>query len=321
VSRPSASKKTGFALVAVLLFFVLLEVGLRVAWAPDFDASKFTHATVYPRDEPNQDGPRLHKELRSNFHVTTDADGLRPPFHEAKEGVRIVTMGCSTTYGWGVDDTETFPYRLQERLTESGKDVQVINGGQPGYTSFQGINLWETVLKQRDPDIVLLGFVVQDARRAAYSDLSQALLMGENTALKGVLWNWTTYRFLQKLLGRWQVEAKECQENEADCPFRVPPEDYLENLRALVGAIEDSGATPVLFGYPLEVAGYTELHRAVLSNLSDADDIPYVDPSDATRNRRDYYFVPDDPGHANAAGNDAIAESVAQFLTAEGLID
>lgn len=320
MSRPSIGKRLGFTAVAVVGFFLLLEGGLRLAWAPEFDATKFTHATVYPRADASQDGPVLHKELGSNFHVTTDADGLRPPFHDSASGTRIVAMGCSTTYGWGVDDADSFPAKLQDHLASAGKDVQVINGGQPGYTSFQGLNLWNEVLKDRDADIVLLGFVVQDARRAAYSDLSQALLMGENQALKSVLWNWQTYRFLQKQLGRWQVEAKECREDETECPYRVPPEDYLDNLRALASAIQDEGAQPVLFGYPLEVDGYTKLHRSLMKNLAEADGLPYVDPSDITRNRGDYYFTPQDPGHANADGNDVIAQAVAQFLTSEGLI-
>ena len=106
MSRPSIGKRLGFTAVAVVGFFLLLEGGLRLAWAPEFDATKFTHATVYPRADASQDGPVLHKELGSNFHVTTDADGLRPPFHDSASGTRIVAMGCSTTYGWGVDDVE-----------------------------------------------------------------------------------------------------------------------------------------------------------------------------------------------------------------------
>ena len=43
-----------------------------------------------------------------------------------------------------------------------------------GYTSFQGSWLWGT-LKAREPDVVLIGYVVQDAR-AAYTDKSQAIL-------------------------------------------------------------------------------------------------------------------------------------------------
>ncbi len=318
--RLSASKRLVFVGLASLLFFGATELAMRQLWNPEGDTTRFIHASVYWREKPDQDRAVAHKEENTTFRVTTDGNGLRPPWHESKEGTRVLAMGCSTTYGWGVGDSETFPYRLQEHLRSSGKTAQVINGGQPGYTSFQGLWLWDELLEREEADVVLLGFVVQDARRAAYTDLSQALLQNESLSLKSVLYSWTTYRFMQHMLGHWQVEAKECQQDETECPFRIPPEDYLDNLRTLVDSVRASGGTPVLFGYPLEVEGYTELHRAILRGLAEAEDIPHVDPSEVTRNRAEYYFA-NDRGHANAAGNDAVAQTVAQFLVAEGLIE
>ena len=50
-----------------------------------------------------------------------------------------MTLGCSTTFGWGVADSETYPERLQFYLVDAGYTmVEVVNGGQPGYT-LQGI--------------------------------------------------------------------------------------------------------------------------------------------------------------------------------------
>ena len=317
--KPSIAKRLIFALIAVVLFFVAAEIGLRLMPDPEVDETDFTHASVTWRADANSDKLLPHREENTSFAVTTDANGLRPPWHQTKVGTRILAMGCSTTFGWGVADHETYPFRLQERLTAMGKQVQVINGGQPGYTSFQGLWLWDEALGELDADVVLLGFVVQDARRAAYSDLSQALLQKRTNLVGDWRYEWALYRFLLRQTGRWQSEAKERGTDEQDMPHRVSPEDYLENLRALIRRVQDSGGTPVLFGYPLEVEGYTELHRAIMKNLAVSEGVPHLDPSELTRNRSDYYFV-NDRGHANAAGNDAIAEAVAQFLVAEGLI-
>ena len=85
-------------------------------------------------------------------------------------------MGCSRS--------ETYPARLHY-LTEAGyENVEVVNAGQPGYTSFQGDWLWDTLLTDYKPDVVLIGYIVQDARKAAYSDKSQAILQGDNRFLK-----------------------------------------------------------------------------------------------------------------------------------------
>ena len=73
-----------------------------------------------------------------------------------------MTLGCSTTFGWGVDDDASYPALLDGLITD--EQTQVINGGQPGYTSFQGRWLWDKTLKDYAPDVVLIGYVVQDAR-------------------------------------------------------------------------------------------------------------------------------------------------------------
>ena len=80
---------------------------------------------------------------------------------DPRKDVRIMTLGCSTTSD-GVADAETYPERLQHYLTEAGySNVEVVNGGQPGYTSFQGTWLWDSILKHYEPDVVLIGYIAK----------------------------------------------------------------------------------------------------------------------------------------------------------------
>ena len=127
-----------------------------------------------------------HKEEGRNFLVSTNEDGLRTPHNtSAQSDWKIMTMGCSTTFGWGVADAQTYPSRLEYYIKKAGHtSTNVINAGQPGYTSFQGNWLWDRSLKNYKPDVVLIGFVVQDARKAAYSDRSQAILQKDYRYLK-----------------------------------------------------------------------------------------------------------------------------------------
>ena len=62
------------------------------------------------------------------FRVRTNALGLRgalPP----QEGPWTLIVGCSTTFGWGVEEHEAWPARLQERTGSP-----VVNGGVPGWS-------------------------------------------------------------------------------------------------------------------------------------------------------------------------------------------
>jgi lysophospholipase L1-like esterase len=98
--------------------------------------------------------------------------------------------------------------------------------------------------------------------------------------------------------------------------FRVPPNDYVENLRRLIDKIQLSGAKPILFGYPLERTGYTEKHRTILSVAAQEIQIGHFDPQtnmEIAATSEQLYF-PRDKGHANAAGNDQIAQWVFEYL-------
>ena len=79
---------------------------------------------------------------------------------------RIVAIGGSTTYGTGVTDDyrQSYPYQLQDYLRENGfPQVEVINAGVPGYTSYESfINLQMRVLSL-DPDLIIIYHGINDA--------------------------------------------------------------------------------------------------------------------------------------------------------------
>jgi lysophospholipase L1-like esterase len=314
--------------LSVLLFMAGAEIALRAVGWPTVDPqARFAHKEIYWKTDPNlRAEPTPHKELGVSFPLTTNADGLRAPLHEAARtpGVfRVMTLGCSTTFGWGVADDESYPARLEAILQAKGQQVEVINAGQPGYTSFQGLWLWRELLHRYKPDLVLIGYIVQDARKAAYSDLSQAILTGEQSFLKqSILWRSRLYLGVKVATGKVAVRAKEREEGGDEGEFRVAPPDYLMNLRALRGLIEEAGGRAMHFGYPLEVVGYTETHRRVLRLEAQSAGIAHFDPSEAIAEaaRGRALFFPQDKGHANAEGNGLIAELVAQHLIENKLL-
>ena len=319
-------KKIVYSLIPLFVVFFSAEIGLRVSGWPKVTKS-FEHNDPYWIVDPNlKEKPVSHKEEGKSFLVSTNSHGLRTSFEaeNISDDFKIMTLGCSTTYGWGVTNAEAYPARLQHYIDEANlQKVKVINAGQPGYTSFQGLWLWEEKLKLYEPDVVLIGYVVQDARKAAYSDKSQAILQGDNRFLKdNFFYRSKVYLALRSFIGSIQVEAKERGEGDEGGIYRVPPQDYVENLRELVEKIQDMGATPVLFGYPLERSGYTSEHRKILRAASEELNIPHFDPQpdmeEASRKKRLYFS--NDRGHANASGNDVIAKWVFSFLQEKNLL-
>ena len=320
-------QKLGFSLVPLIVIGGAAELGLRQAGWPKV-TSTFEHNTPFwVTDSSLQDKAFPHKEEKQVFRVSSNSDGLRAAtaVRQKEEGaLRVMTLGCSTTFGWGVDDQESYPAQLQSLIEASGMiQVEVINAGQPGYTSFQGRWLWGESLRFYEPDVVLIGYVVQDARKAAYSDKSQAILQNDSRFLKDhVLYKSRVYLALRSVLGSVQIEAKERPQNGKGGIYRVPPEDYVENVRALVDEVQAIGAIPVLFGFPLEREGYTKTHRKILKAAAQELAVPYLDLQDqmdsASRNAQLYFE--NDRGHANAAGNEQIATWVFDFLVEQSLV-
>jgi len=323
----SVLQKLMFSALTTTVVFGAAEMGLMAAGWPKVEG-RFTHKNVFWTADAGLDGYDMpHNEESTSFKVTTDDNGLRVPIHDVdkRPGThRVMTLGCSTTFGWGVADQESYPARLESLIRASGHgQTEVINGGQPGYTTFQGRILWEETLKHYSPDVVLIGFVVQDSRKAQYSDKSQAILQREGLFLKNhLLHRSRVYLGLQSLIGGVQIEAKEVGPNDSGGVYRIPPGDFVENLRWFVDAVQDVGATPVLFGYPLERTGYTAQHRRILEVAADELDVLHFDPQpqmeQATHGAQLYF--PRDRGHANAAGNALIAEWVHDFLAKHDLL-
>lgn len=326
-SRLSWSRRLLFSLTPLIVLFALAEGALVVTGWPPAPTVPFDHLEPFWTADPDlRSAPLPHNEENTTFPVSTNGDGLRAPLFSVERDPgtwRIMALGCSTTFGWGVRDEETYPARLGQRLRAQGHNsVEVVNGGQPGYTSFQGRWLWDRVLKDYRPDVVLIGYVVQDARKAGYSDKSQAILQQDQRFLKdNVLYQLRSYLLLRSLLGGVQVRAKEHSGDQGGV-FRVPPEDYAENLRYLIGQIREQGGQPVLFGYPLERSGYTSEHRTILRAAAEVEGVPYFDPQPQMEeaSRQQQLYFPNDRGHANAAGNDLIAKWMQEFLEQQSLL-
>src|SRR5438552_2980989 len=89
-----------------------------------------------------RDGP-----LRWTIH--TDHRGFRSPAVPVERtGLRILTLGDSCTFGFRVNDADTYPARLMRACAAHapGGRVHVLDAGVPGYTSYQGRRLLPALL-------------------------------------------------------------------------------------------------------------------------------------------------------------------------------
>jgi len=87
-----------------------------------------------------------------------DYDYERPP------GIRrILMLGDSITFGWGVPVEHTVSKHLERLLQESGHRVEVINTGVGNYNTTMEVEYFLTEGYRFDPQVVVLNFFINDA--------------------------------------------------------------------------------------------------------------------------------------------------------------
>jgi len=122
---------------------------------------------------------------RAEFHapVRISDFGVRGPGPSPRDErtFRVLALGDSQTFGFGVLDDETYSVHLRDLLASRypDRDVEVINAGAPGYGTVDEV-IW---LRERghevDPDLILVQFLsVNDFRINRSSPLAARVLEG-----------------------------------------------------------------------------------------------------------------------------------------------
>jgi lysophospholipase L1-like esterase len=161
----------GFAMV---LAFGICELGARVLLpkppAPFREPQILyqAHPAAGFTQAPNQAG------WIEDGWATINSLGLRGPAPEVPKpsgSVRILAVGDSTTFGWGVGDHETYPDGLGQLLREAfpARHPQVVNAGVSAYDLEHDASLIRYLAPTLDPDIVLVGLFWNDLPYEAVS--------------------------------------------------------------------------------------------------------------------------------------------------------
>jgi lysophospholipase L1-like esterase len=157
--------------LSLILAFVLAEWGLRM-FAPQIIDCKINYEwrsddPVLPYvPKPNYHGKM---ELKNQFYadLTTNPQGFRGEKAFAVErtpGIRrLLFLGDSFVFGWGVNDAETFSSVIRRDLNADSKEgpVETINAGVYGFDIVQYREMFNRVI-QYSPDVLFLGFTLEN---------------------------------------------------------------------------------------------------------------------------------------------------------------
>jgi lysophospholipase L1-like esterase len=168
-------KKLALLAFSLLVVALLLELFLRVAFyhSLDFSMEMWKYAVAMKRAVPDPNLSFVHEPNTHAFLMGQDVRinslGLRDrEFSPAKPpGVyRILVLGDSTTFGWGVSLDDTASKILERELNAhpppAYQRFEVINAGTGNYDTVQEVELYKTQGRELHPDLVILVYFIND---------------------------------------------------------------------------------------------------------------------------------------------------------------
>ena len=147
----------------LLAAFATAEVGLRlggpVYLARRMSVDAFNREVVAP--PPRLPGTPLRPSTRGRtyaFQVRTNSLGFRgPEIQDPQPGTtRIIVLGRSVAFGWGVAERQTWPSVLERLLADKDLPVQVLNLSVPAWTLADIFVAAHRFLPRLKPRVLLL---------------------------------------------------------------------------------------------------------------------------------------------------------------------
>ncbi|MGB0909143.1 MAG: GDSL-type esterase/lipase family protein [Nitrospirales bacterium] len=147
---------------SILVSMTLTEVGIRMM--DPFGISYLEETNKYHLDKIPDDSliykhqPGL-KKVYQKVEVTTNEMGLRERSLQKKQmgELRLLLLGDSITFGWGVPEEHTFSRKLEAILRmKLDRNVTTINSGVGSYNTLQEYNFLQHYFDTLQPDMISL---------------------------------------------------------------------------------------------------------------------------------------------------------------------
>lgn len=338
-SRDKAARFRGDANTIDWLSIFEEAPGFRVRLVPNVERSVTNTFSQIPFDR------------KALYRVKANSLGFRgpePASAKSEEGLRILVFGDSSSFGWGVNQEETYSAVLQRELSARlpERHVEVLNFAIPGDSSEYGKLIFERYAKSYEPDLVILGFGANDAKMVPQSHASQVERYRKSYALQ-VLTFWARK---SALFGTLEALMKSGLPQSAEAKSRphrgrvhaVKRKRYRHNLSEMATEAKTAGASNALLlslctpgDYASAAAklakakGHLYLNgQAYLFRKLPEIKAGQVHPELVAEMREHYprelarnelYYLTSDACHPNKLGHRLIGEKLTEMIAGAGL--
>ena len=339
-----------FGFVLVLL---VAELALRLFWPQVFPHHPPGMYTPHPELghvlTPSFEGQIQRAEFKVGFQ--TNEAGLRgPPLRPLTEStVRILCLGDGFGWGMGVEDSQTYPARLESLLLEQYPrlDIQVLNAGTPQYGTLEELAYLKWQGEELHPDVVIVHFNTLDDYEqnrlpsGSRHEFRDNLLWHEESYSKSIrppIWQfiyWLKHHshlihLASERAGSIAMRTGVLADWERASSSYFTDEDsrLTEGLLTELGLIANQLGASMVFLYTPEkmqvLAGVEEpqADAQVVASAAGRSDAAYLDLTHAiVTDPEPSRFFREEEGHWTAAGHELVASHLAKEIVSLGLLE
>lgn len=313
---------------SVMLTFIFIEIALQIAARlqdPQDQPSGLASLAMPPaweRKVVHIDGARIAYYWHNVLHVHND-DNMRrvgrfPPKRDGT--MRIIALGDSLTYGYGIAVKDTYPSVLEKELTKSFR-IEVLNLGVSGAQSEDIYAILTKHFPVLKPDLVFYGVCVNDflPSRVGEYESNRAYPVPlpyrdhfANKTLMGKL----LAKHYDALLMRWGLRADFLGDILKD--FKGYQVRFARDVKAMNAFVRAKGLPPivamVLDQYPTTQGKKYEVVLAAERHLGNAGILVIASDYIKRNDGRTDWHVSRWEGHPNEKANRAFGQEIAKVL-------
>ncbi len=178
----------------IFSIFIIIDRGFGFVTPNE---SKQVQKQAWQLFEPNSIA--RYKTSEYDYIVKINSLGFRDREFNIEKGdkFRILCVGDSWTYGWGVNIEDSWPKVLERQLiNDISENIEVLNFGRPDQYTSTYKKYMAQVVPLLKPDLVLVGVLQLDDLAQLYPDtLIHQFLFNKDTRVKGYIKKQTTSLF------------------------------------------------------------------------------------------------------------------------------
>lgn len=231
---------------------------------------------------------------------------------------RIIFIGDSFTFGWGVPSDKTYTSVLEKKLNMLNNEYDVINMGVGNYNSIMEDELFKLKGLQLNPKIVVLMYFINDVERTLQIHELKSKIFGNSYLIAFLFDKFQKIKLITNKNYNWKsYYHKIYSDKQAVMENKSSLEEVINickqrNIKLLFVNIPEL--------HELKNYSFTEATEYI-KNIANDNNIPFLDLLEYIRDEKpSKIWVSDEDSHANAYANNIFANAIFEKLRNLGYV-